>query len=340
MPGLNLTRAEAAERAALVTVDSIDIELDLTRGSQEFGSTTTLRFSATDGASTFVDAVTARVHAVRLNGDDLDPAEVSDGSRITLPRLKADNELVVVADARYTNTGEGLHRFLDPVDDEVYLYSQFAVPDARRMFAVFEQPDLKSTFRLTVAAPAHWQVVSNQPTPEPAPLAAGAARWSFPPTPRLPSYLVALVAGPYAVRRGELTSADGRRIPLGAFARKSLEQHLEADEMFAKATAGVAFYEAAFGVPFPFEKYDQLFVPEYNLGAMENAGAVTFTEDFVFRSHVPDAMRESRAMVVLHELAHMWFGDLVTMRWWDDVWLNESFATFVSYLATAEVTEW
>jgi aminopeptidase N len=142
------------------------------------------------------------------------------------------------------------------------------------------------------------------------------------------------------VRRGELTSADGRRIPLGAFARKSLEQHLEADEMFAKATAGVAFYEAAFGVPFPFEKYDQLFVPEYNLGAMENAGAVTFTEDFVFRSHVPDAMRESRAMVVLHELAHMWFGDLVTMRWWDDVWLNESFATFVSYLAAAEVTEW
>ena len=340
MPGLNLTRVEAAERAALLTVDSIDIELDLTRGSQEFGSTTTLRFSAADGASTFVDAVTARVHTVRLNGEDLDPDAVSDGVRITLPRLRAENELVVVADARYTNTGEGLHRFLDPVDGEVYLYSQFAVPDARRMFAVFEQPDLKSTFRLTVTAPAHWQVVSNQPTPEPAPLADGAARWSFSPTPRLASYLVALIAGPYAVRRGELTSADGRRVPLGAFTRKSLEPFLEADEMFAKATAGVAFYEAAFGVPFPFEKYDQLFVPEYNLGAMENAGAVTFTEDFVFRSHVTDAMRESRAMVVLHELAHMWFGDLVTMRWWDDVWLNESFATFVSYLATAEVTEW
>ncbi|HET6825989.1 MAG TPA: aminopeptidase N [Amnibacterium sp.] len=340
MPSENLTRAEAEERAALIEGIETEIELDLTRGSQTFGSTTTLRFRARAGATTTVDAITARVHLVRLNGVDLDPAEVSDGVRITLADLRDENELVVVADARYTNTGEGLHRFLDPVDGEVYLYSQFAVPDARRMFAVFEQPDLKSTFRLTVTAPAHWQVVSNQPTPEPVPLAEGGARWSFAPTPRLSSYLVALVAGPYAARRGELTSCDGRRIPLGAFARKSLEPYLDAEEMFAKATAGVAFYEAAFGVPFPFDKYDQLFVPEYNLGAMENAGAVTFAETFVFRSRVTEAMRESRAMVVLHELAHMWFGDLVTMRWWDDVWLNESFATFVSYLATAEVTEW
>ncbi len=340
MPSENLTRAEAEERAALLDGIETEIELDLTRGSQTFGSTTTLRFRARAGSTTTVDAITARVHRVRLNGVDLDPAEVSDGVRITLTDLRDENELLVVADARYTNTGEGLHRFLDPVDGEVYLYSQFAVPDARRMFAVFEQPDLKSTFRLTVTAPAHWQVVSNQPTPEPVPLPEGAARWSFAPTPRLSSYLVALVAGPYAVRRGELTSVDGRRIRLGAFARKSLEPYLDAEEMFAKATAGVAFYEAAFGVPFPFTKYDQLFVPEYNLGAMENAGAVTFAETFVFRSRVTDAMRESRAMVVLHELAHMWFGDLVTMRWWDDVWLNESFATFVSYLATAEVTEW
>jgi aminopeptidase N len=340
MPSENLTRVDAEARAAIVDVIATEIELDLTRGSQTFGSTTLLRFRATAGATTTVDAITERVHTVRLNGVDLDPAQVSDGVRITLPDLHDENELLVVADARYTNTGEGLHRFLDPVDGEVYLYSQLAVPDARRMFAVFEQPDLKSTFRLTVSAPAHWQVVSNQPTPEPSPLPDGAARWSFAPTPRLSSYLVALVAGPYAVRRGQLTSSDGRRIPLGAFTRKSLEPSLDADEMFAKATAGVAFYEAAFGVPFPFAKYDQLFVPEYNLGAMENAGAVTFTEDFVFRSRVTDAMRETRAMVVLHELAHMWFGDLVTMRWWDDVWLNESFATFVSYLATAEVTEW
>ena len=340
VPGLNLTRAEAAERAALLTVDSIDIELDLTRGSTEFGSTTTLRFAATAGASTFVDAVTARVHSVRLNGEDLDPAEVSDGIRIALPGLKAENELVVVADARYVNTGQGLHRFVDPVDGEAYLYTQFAVPDARRMFAVFEQPDLKSTYRLTVTAPARWQVVSNQPTPEPEPVADGAARWSFAPTPRLSSYLVALIAGPYAVRRGEAASSDGRTIPLGAFARASLEPFLDGEEMFAKAAAGIDFYEAAFGVPFPFDKYDQLFVPEYNIGAMENAGAVTFMEAFVFRSRVTEAMREARAMVVLHELAHMWFGDLVTMRWWDDVWLNESFATFVSYLATAEVTEW
>ncbi|MGN6742711.1 MAG: aminopeptidase N, partial [Amnibacterium sp.] len=340
MPGLNLTRAEAEERAALVEVRHTDIELDLTRGPETFASTTTIRFRAAAGASTFVDAVTERVHAVRLNGRDLDPAEVSDGVRIRLTGLEDENELVVVADARYTNTGEGLHRFVDPADGEVYLYTQFAVPDARRMFAVFEQPDLKSTFALSVTAPEHWQVVSNQPTPDPVPAGEGAARWAFAATPRLSSYLVALIAGPYAVRRGELTSSDGRRIPLGAFTRASLEPYLDAEEMFAKATAGVAFYEAAFGVPFPFEKYDQLFVPEYNLGAMENAGAVTFSETYVFRSRVTDAMREARAMVVLHELAHMWFGDLVTMRWWDDVWLNESFATFVSYLATAEVTEW
>ncbi|MDQ1512224.1 MAG: aminopeptidase, partial [Microbacteriaceae bacterium] len=305
-----------------------------------FGSTTTVRFSGTPGASTFIDAITKTVHSVTLNGKSLDPAKVSDGVRIQLPDLQDENELAVVADAMYTNTGEGLHRVVDPVDDEVYLYSQFEVPDARRMYAVFEQPDLKATFRFTVTAPDRWQVVSNQPTPQPTPAGDGVATWAFEPTPPLSSYVTALIAGPYHVVRDELTSSDGRTIPLGAFARASLFEYLDADYIFEKTKQGFAFFERIFGVPYPFDKYDQLFVPEYNAGAMENAGAITFTETYVFRSKVSDAVRERRVVTILHELAHMWFGDLVTMKWWNDLWLNESFAEYISTLATAEATEW
>lgn len=340
MPGENLTRIEAQERKALLHVDSYAIELDLTRGAEVFGSTTRVRFTATEGASTFIDAITRTVHSVTLNGVALDPAEVSDGVRIQLPSLAAENELVVVADAFYTNSGEGLHRFVDPVDGEVYLYSQFEVPDSRRVFAVFEQPDLKATFAFTVTAPAEWKVVSNSPTPEPTTTDDGAATWSFAPTPVLSSYVTAIVAGPYVEVRDELTSSDGRVIPLGVFARASLAEHLDADYVFEKTKQGFAFFEEQFQYPYPFEKYDQLFVPEFNAGAMENAGAVTFTETYVFRSKVTDAIRERRVVTILHELAHMWFGDLVTMKWWNDLWLNESFAEWASTLATAEATEW
>ncbi|HET6824723.1 MAG TPA: aminopeptidase N [Amnibacterium sp.] len=339
MPGENLTRVEAQERAGLVQPSAYEVELDLTRGPEVFGSTTTVHFTGTPGASTFIDAITKTVHSVTLNGRALDPAEVSDGVRIQLPELEAENELTIMADAMYTNTGEGLHRFVDPVDDEVYLYSQFEVPDSRRMFAVFEQPDLKATFRFTVTAPARWQVVSNQPTPEPD-VDGDVATWRFEPTPRLSSYITALIAGPYRVARDELTSADGRTIPLGAFARASLFPHLDADYVFDITKKGFEFFERIFGVPYPFDKYDQLFVPEYNAGAMENAGAVTFAETYVFRSKVSDAVRERRVVTILHELAHMWFGDLVTMKWWNDLWLNESFAEYISTLATADATEW
>ncbi|MFE4466328.1 aminopeptidase N [Oerskovia sp. NPDC056781] len=346
MPGENLTRAEAAERAGVVTVRSYEVALDLTTGPTTFGSTTVVRFAATAGASTFIDLIAPTVHEVVLNGEPLDVARVFADSRIQLDGLAAENELRVVADAAYTNSGEGLHRFVDPVDGEVYLYSQFEVPDSRRVFAAFEQPDLKATFQFTVTAPSAWQVVSNSPTPEPVPAthatdsAVDASTWTFEPTQVISTYITAIVAGPYVVERSELTSSDGRVIPLGVFARKSLAPHLDADYIFEKTRQGFAFFEEKFDYPYPFAKYDQLFVPEFNAGAMENAGAVTFTETYVFRSKVTDAIKERRVVTVLHELAHMWFGDLVTMKWWNDLWLNESFAEWASTLATAEATEW
>jgi aminopeptidase N len=339
VPGENLTRVEAQERKALVNVHSYEVNLDLTTGAETFGSTTTVTFDSTAGASTFIDAFTRTVHSVTLNGDSLDPAAVNDGVRIQLDNLHEYNVLTVVADAEYTNTGEGLHRFVDPVDGEVYLYSQFEVPDCRRMFAVFEQPDLKATFQFTVTAPAEWEVISNSPTPEPE-VQGASATWTFAPTPLLSSYITALIAGPYAVTRDTLTSSDGRVIPLGIFSRKSLSEFLDHDYVFEITRKGFEYFESKFGYPYPFEKYDQLFVPEYNAGAMENAGAITFTEAYIFRSKVTDAVKERRVITILHELAHMWFGDLVTMKWWNDLWLNESFAEWASTMAAAEATEW
>ncbi|MFK0005962.1 aminopeptidase N [Paenarthrobacter sp. NPDC090520] len=344
LPGLNLTRDEAAKRAELLNVESYNVTLDLTKGAKVFGSTTVVRFSAQAGSSTFIDAITDAVHSVTLNGIELEPSDVSDGVRIQLPNLGEENELTIVADAPYMNTGEGLHRFVDPVDGEVYLYTQFEVPDSRRMFAVFEQPDLKASFTFTITAPSHWDVVSNSPTPTPVQADAGedgAARsvWEFAPTPRLSSYVTALIAGPYQSVRSQVTSSDGRVVPLGVFARKSLMQYLDAENIFELTRQGFEFFEAQFGCPYPFEKYDQLFVPEFNAGAMENAGAVTILEGYVFRGKVTEAQVERRAITVLHELAHMWFGDLVTMRWWNDLWLNESFAEYMSHLAAVENTE-
>ncbi|MGV8976641.1 MAG: aminopeptidase N [Cellulomonas sp.] len=351
MPAENLTRDEARARAAVVAVRSYEVALDLTTGPTTFASRTTVRFTATPGESTFIDLIAPAVHEVVLNGRTLDPAAVVADSRIALVDLAADNELTVVADAAYMNTGEGLHRFVDPVDDEVYLYSQFEVADSRRVFAVFEQPDLKATFAFTVTAPAHWTVVSNYPAiGEPAAVKGGhnrtggrdegTATWTFEPTPRIASYITAVVAGPYHAEHGELTSSDGRVIPLGVYCRSSLAAHLDTDNILDVTRRGFAFYEEQFAHPYPFAKYDQLFVPEFNAGAMENAGAVTFVESYVFRSKVPEATIERRAVTILHELAHMWFGDLVTMRWWDDLWLNESFAEFASTLAAAEATRW
>jgi len=340
VPGENLTRLEARARAKNITVRSYDISIDLreARTSNTFRTVTEVSFLADEGSSTFIDAITHTVHSISLNGISVDTA-AADGARIALDNLQAQNTLIVDADFSYTNTGEGLHKFVDPVDDEVYLYTQFEVPDSRRVFAVFEQPDLKATFAFTITAPNTWQVVSNQPTPEPT--ASGDLNvFAFSPTPRISSYITALIAGPYSVIRDELVSSDGKTVPLGVFARASMFDYLDSDYVFDITKKGFAYFEEKFGMAYPFDKYDQLFVPEFNAGAMENAGAVTFTETYVFRSKVSDAVRERRVVTILHELAHMWFGDLVTMRWWNDLWLNESFAEWASTIATAEATEW
>ncbi|GEL25447.1 aminopeptidase N [Pseudonocardia sulfidoxydans NBRC 16205] len=337
----NLTRADAELRAAAIEVDSYTVDLDLTDGAgapgeTTFATTTTVRFrGVTPGSSSWIDFVGDSVESATLNGTALDVSGYREDDGIALPDLAADNELTVVATGRYMNTGEGLHRFVDPVDDGVYLYSQFETADAKRLFACFDQPDLKARYTITVTAPQSWKVVSNAAADS---VEGGVHRFAT--TEVMSTYLVALIAGPYAVWTDVYSDGDGPDIPLGIYCRASLAEHMDAERMFTETKQGFGFYHRNFGVRYPFGKYDQLFVPEFNAGAMENAGAVTFLEDYVFRSRVTRFLYERRAETILHEMAHMWFGDLVTMRWWDDLWLNESFATWASVICQAEATEY
>ncbi|MFT6563914.1 MAG: aminopeptidase N [Actinomycetes bacterium] len=339
----NLTRAECDIRAELISNVAYTVELDLTQACEpdpapNFRSKTIVTFTSTvAGADTWLDLIAPHVVSVTLNDRPLEPSDVFDGARITLPDLQLENTVEVITDCAYMRSGEGLHRFIDPVDRETYVYTQFEVADARRVYACFEQPSLKANWQLTVHGPDHWQMVSNAPTPAPTSMPGASATWVFEPTPRISTYITAIVAGPYHVERDEYVGPYGT-YPLGVFCRESLADSLDADEIFTLTKQGFAFYEEAFATPYPFAKYDQLFVPEFNAGAMENAGCVTFLEDYIFRSRVTDAAYEQRSNTILHELAHMWFGNLVTMHWWDDLWLNESFAEWASHYANVNAT--
>ena len=349
MPGKNLTRDESRRRAELLSVESYRVSLDLGNAKDlsagTFASTSTIRFACAEpGASTFLDLIAPSVRSVTLNGRSLDPAAVFADSRVALPDLLAENEVTVVADCAYSRTGEGLHRFQDPADSLVYLYTQFEPADARRLYANFEQPDLKASFTFDVKVPAGWYISGNAAPARRAPVRDGVAHWTFAPTARISTYLTVIVAGPYHVASDEYTYLlpDGTTllIPLNALCRASLSESFDADAIFDVTKRGLDFFHSAFAYPYPFGKYDQAFVPEYNLGAMENPGCVTFTEDYVFRSKVTDAQYEGRANTILHEMAHMWFGDLVTMKWWDDLWLKESFADFMGTFGLVGATAW
>jgi aminopeptidase N len=313
-----LLRDEAIERARLLDVSSYDVDLDLT-GDEDFRSTTVIRFTCSEpGASTFVE-LDAWPLEVLLNGRVLSLER--EGNRIPLPDLQADNELRVVARCSYSRTGEGLHRFVDPADGEVYVWGQSFLDDAQRQFACFDQPDLKAVFRLQVTAPDDWTVIGNERG------SRDGGRWTFAPTQRMSTYLFTVAAGPW---HGERRVHDG--IEMGVWCRQSLAPYLEAEELFEVTSQCFDSYHRTFGIRYPFgDTYDQLWVPEFNAGAMENVGAVTFAEDLLFRSRVTEGERRTRAMVIAHEMAHMWFGDLVTMRWWDDLWLNESFAELMGF---------
>jgi aminopeptidase N len=338
MAEADLTRDEARARAELVAVESYEVELDFTRGDKVFGSTSVVRFSAArPGAATFLDLVADRIHSASLNGAPVDLSGYADG-RIALTGLAADNTLTVVADCAYTNESSGIHRNVDQADGKVYLYSNYEPSDARRVFANFEQPDLKAQFTFSVLAPEHWLVFSNQPTPDPDPVREGVARWQFPATPRLSTYVTAVVAGEYALVQQSFKTQRGQQIPLGLACRASLAEFLEPDDVFEITGQGLNFYTELFDADFPYLKYDQIFVPEFRAGAMENAGCVTISEHGLFRSKTTATMYEARANTILHEMAHMWFGDFVTMRWWGDLWLNESFAEFCGAFVSAEAT--
>lgn len=340
MPGQNLTRNEATERAALIQTNTYHVELDLTTSAETFQSITTVNFTANKaGASSFIDLIAHSVEEITLNGESL-PLDTYQDSRIPLPNLAHENELTIRATCEYSHTGEGLHRVVDPADGEVYLYSQFEVADSRRMYAVFEQPDLKAEFTFVVTAPQHWNVFSVSPTPEKKLIGENKAVWNFTPTERISSYLTCIIAGPYEGITGSYTSVDGREIPMGVYCRRSLLEYLDGEEIIEITKQGMPFYEKQYRQPYPFRKYDQIFVPEYNAGAMEHPSCVTILDDYVFRNRPTQALVERRAITILHELAHMWFGDFVTMKWWDDLWLNESFAEYMSHVATAETTRW
>ncbi len=337
----NITRTEAEQRSAVVRVRAYRVTVDVTdAGTNDPGRTFTSRTEidlTSPGPATHLDLIAESVTAATINGEPI-ALDGFDGYRLPLPVVEAGEHTVVVeAVCRYSITGEGLHRFVDPADSKVYLYSQFETADARRMFANFEQPDQKATFQLSVLAPSHWVVISNSARVEPVEVSDGTSRWDHAPTPPVSTYITALIAGEYHVAEGEIRSV-AKTLPAAVACRASVAEFLDADRIRETAQRGFKVFEDAFGVPYAFDSYDQIFVPEFNAGAMENAGCVTFRDEYLFRYRVTAREMESRDNTILHELAHMWFGDLVTMAWWDDLWLNESFAEWASHFAADEIS--
>ncbi|MET1020912.1 MAG: aminopeptidase N [Arthrobacter sp.] len=351
MPNQNLRRDEAATRSALITTHSYDVSLDVRQaadaGVAGYTSRSVINFSASEpGSSTFLDFICSDVHSVFLNGKGLTVADVVDGSRIRLDNLRAENQVTVTGTALYSTSGEGMHRFFDPADGQCYLYTQYEPADARRVFANFEQPDLKAEFTFHVLAPSAWQVSSNGTETQRTLLTSDPAtsRWDFAPTKAMSTYITTVLAGPYFKAedtwRGTLGDGSSLEVPLALYCRASMAPSFDPEALFALTKKGLEFFNELFDVPYPWGKYDQAFVPEYNLGAMENPGLVTFTESYVFTSRAADSQYQARANTLLHEMAHMWFGDLVTMRWWDDLWLKESFADYMGTLGVDRTTDW
>ncbi|MFJ5956241.1 aminopeptidase N [Paenarthrobacter sp. NPDC092416] len=350
MSNHNLSRDEAATRSALITTHSYDVTVDVRNAADPavagYPSTSAITFSAEPGAATFLDFISGAVHSVVLNGQSLDVGKVVDRDRIVLEGLAPENVVTVTGTALYSRSGEGMHRFVDPADGQCYLYTQYEPADSRRVFANFEQPDLKAEFTFHVIAPVGWEVASNGVESARTPLADDprAAKWDFATTKRMSTYITTVLAGPYfkATDHWGVTLDDDTRleVPLALYCRASLAESFDPDELFRLTKSGLAFFNDLFDYPYPWGKYDQAFVPEYNLGAMENPGLVTFTEKYVYASRATDAQYQARANTLMHEMAHMWFGDLVTMNWWDDLWLKESFADYMGTLGVDRATDW
>ncbi|NUK01137.1 aminopeptidase N [Streptomyces lunaelactis] len=325
-----LTRDEAQTRAQLLDVHRYTIDLDLTTGEETFDSRTVIHFTAHAAGDTFVELKPAVLRSITLDGHPIDPETLAE-NRLALTGLSAgEHELRVEADMRYSRTGEGMHRFTDPTDGEAYVYTQLFMEDVQRVFAAFDQPDLKAVFEVSVTAPDGWTVLGNGIATH-----TGEGRWTCAPTPPLATYFVAVTAGPWHSVRTEHAG-----LPFGLHCRRSLAPYLDADadEILEITRQCYDRYHEKFEEPYPFDSYDQAFVPEFNAGAMENPGLVTFRDEFIYRSAVTDTERQTRAMVIAHEMAHMWFGDLVTLKWWDDIWLNESFAEYMGYQTLTEAT--
>lgn len=351
MSNENLQREEASNRSALITTHSYDVSLDVRRAQDPdvagYTSRSVINFSAREpGGSTFLDFISSDVHSVFLNGKGLSVPDIVEGSRIRLDNLQAENQVTVTGTALFSTSGEGMHRFFDPADGRCYLYTQYEPADARRVFANFEQPDLKAEFTFHVMAPSDWQVASNgaeagrtQLTSDPA-----TSRWDFAPTRRMSTYITTVLAGPYfkAEDHWSRTLEDGTalEVPLALYCRQSMAESFDTGHLFQLTKQGLGFFNNLFDYPYPWGKYDQAFVPEYNLGAMENPGLVTFTENYVFTSRAADSQYQARANTLMHEMAHMWFGDLVTMQWWNDLWLKESFADYMGTLGVDRATDW